>query len=75
MNATNLKTHLAMSVFLLAMVLMLCAGMALGQAEGQVQEEWVIRHNGQGNERDHASDIAVNGTGNIYVTGYSRAGQ
>ena len=32
MNATNLKTHLAMSVFLLAMVLMLCAGMALGQA-------------------------------------------
>lgn len=48
MNATNLKTHLAMSVFLLAMVLMLCAGMARGQAEGQVQEEWVARYIGPG---------------------------
>lgn len=50
MNATNPKTHLAMSVFLLAMVLMLSAGMARGQAEGQVQEEWAALYSGPGKD-------------------------
>ena len=53
-------------------LLMFCIG--LPQAIGQVQEEWVARHNGKGNDIDWAHDIVVGEAGNIYVTGYSYAG-
>ncbi len=43
-----------------------------GGDESARQEKWVARYNGPGNGVDHACGLAVDGSGNVYVTGYSQ---
>ena len=54
-------------IILLLFITIIC----LNQANSQVSQKWTSRFNGPAGLADRAGSVAVDGSGNVYVTGYS----
>jgi hypothetical protein len=62
-----MKKFFSKNLFFIQLIFFSC--LMISSADAQIVEEWAARYNGPNKSKDFGSDIAVDGNGNVYVTG------